>query len=168
MKVLIGYASKTGTTKKCAMMLCEQLPANCKVVDLSSETPALDDYDFIIIGGSVRMGKLHKKAKNYILKNKDKLLDKKFALFICNGFTDPEKQMITNVFEPQLINNAIIVDTFGGELNLDTMKGMDKLISKKVLEQMKPEDAPHILEDNIANFIKIISNEFINISNYQA
>lgn len=56
-KILIAYAGKTGTTEKCAGILAQKL--KCVIVsNLVVETPNIDEYDLIIIGGSIRARKL--------------------------------------------------------------------------------------------------------------
>ena len=75
MKLLIAYTSKNGVAKKCAEMLGEELPNTIKydLVDLLEKPPVLDDYDAVVLGGSIHMETLHKKLKKFmqlILKNK--------------------------------------------------------------------------------------------------
>jgi len=54
MRILIGYASKTGTAKICAEMLCEELRGQeVTVADLEREQPSLQEYDVVILGASV-------------------------------------------------------------------------------------------------------------------
>ena len=48
MSILIVFAGKNGTTKKCAALLQEQLPGS-RVVDLIEDAPDLTDSDTIII-----------------------------------------------------------------------------------------------------------------------
>ncbi len=74
MKTLICYASKTGTTKKAAGLLAEYFE-DVTVMDLEKEKVNLCDFDCVIIGGSIRMGQLHKAAKKFIIEKKDELLN---------------------------------------------------------------------------------------------
>jgi menaquinone-dependent protoporphyrinogen oxidase len=48
MKTLIAYATKTGTTEKCAKMLAEKL-GSADLFNLSNGTPDLSKYDMVII-----------------------------------------------------------------------------------------------------------------------
>ena len=71
MKILIGYASKTGTTKSCAERLKAELKRKDTVlVDLELETPDLKDYDLVVLGSSVRFGKARKKFNEYLKANR--------------------------------------------------------------------------------------------------
>ena len=71
MKILIAYASKNGVAKKCAEMLADFLPntAESDIVDLTQNTPALDGYDAVVVGGSVRGAKFNKKIKAFFKNN---------------------------------------------------------------------------------------------------
>jgi len=84
MRILIAYAGKTGTTEKCAKRLCEKL-TNATTVDLNLQTPDIDQFDTVIVGGAIRMGQLHKKAKKFIEQNAVRLQTKKTAYFLCCG-----------------------------------------------------------------------------------
>lgn len=55
MKVLIAYAGKTGTTQRAVKLLSEQF-SNVVLRDLTVGRPNPEDYDAVIVGGSIRMG----------------------------------------------------------------------------------------------------------------
>ena len=68
MSILIVFAGKNGTTKKCAGLLQEQLPGS-RVVDLMEDVPDLTGSDTIVIGGCIRMGQLHKTVRKFMEAN---------------------------------------------------------------------------------------------------
>ena len=80
MNVLIAYASKTGTTAKCAKIL-KALVDDATLCDLTKEKPDLSQYNCVIVGGSIRMGALHKASKNFILRNKETADAKEMCIF---------------------------------------------------------------------------------------
>lgn len=155
MKILIAYASKTGTAEKAAKLLGEHF-ADVTLRDLTVGSPNPKDYDAIIVGGSIRMGTLHKDARRWILENWNVLKTKKFGCFICNGFIDQAPQLIEQNFSDELMNLAVCVDSFGGELNVKKLKGMDRIMAKMVLKQINSNDSieflPCILTDHIQSF----------------
>ena len=87
MKTLIAYASKTGTSEKCARMLAERIP-DATLCDLCREKPDPNAYDQVIVGGGVRMGALHVDARQYLDGCKPILLQKRLGLFLCAGFAE--------------------------------------------------------------------------------
>lgn len=150
MKILIAYAGKSGTTEKCAKLLGERLPG-AKTVNLNSETPQVEAYDAVIVGGSIRAGQLHKKAKQFINQNEQSLKQKKTAYFICCGFADSAPTLFQNNIPKELLEKAVAYECFGGEMNLDSLHGFDHFIAKMVTKssESKKTPPPHILLENI-------------------
>lgn len=61
MKTLIVYASKTGTTERCAGILGPNLK-DVTIINLTvAQNEDINKYDLIIIGTPIRMGMIHKK-----------------------------------------------------------------------------------------------------------
>lgn len=158
MKTIICYATKTGTTRKAAEMLKEQL-SDVTVCDLAKDKVDLAEYDCIIIGGSIRMGQIHKEAKKFIVENKDVLMEKKCAFFICNGFPEQVETFMMQNIDQELLSHAICAASFGGEMNLENLKGMDKFIAKAVTNSMKdkPQSVPKLLPENIKQFAEAVN-----------
>jgi menaquinone-dependent protoporphyrinogen oxidase len=156
MKILIAYAGKSGTTEKCAKLLEQKLPG-AVLADLNRETPEIGSYDAVIIGGSIRMGQLHKKAKEYLEQNAAGLKAKKAAYFICCGTAESAPQLFETNFPKELLAGAVSYECFGGELNPDRLHGIDKFIAIMVSKAPDPQKtAPHILEENIAKLASTI------------
>ena len=109
MNTLIIYASKTGTTEKCANEINRQLK-NSKIVNILNQN---ENY------------------KSYYEQN------------IPQDFLD----------------NAIIYDTFGGEMDMQKQKGFDKFITKIVSKNTDKNKEIKILNENIESFIKLLKKE---------
>lgn len=152
MKTLIAFGSKTGTAKKCAQMLRGKLGFG-DIVDLSLPMPSIDSYDLVIIGGSIRMGKLNKYTDNFVKANKEKLKNKRTAFFICCGDESKAKATINAVFPSELLENAIAARSFGGEI-IET-SALDRIFVKMYAKKSKGE-RPQINEDAIDAFAKLI------------
>lgn len=155
LKVLIAYASKTGTAEKAAKLLGEHF-ADVTLRDLTVGRPNPKDYDAVIVGGSIRMGTLHKAARIWLIENWDVIKAKKFGCFICNGFIDQAPQLIEQNFSQELINLAVCVDSFGGEMDLEKLRGLDRFVAKNVMKSMSSKGSmdfvPCILTDRIQLF----------------
>lgn len=156
-KTLIAYASKTGTTEKCAKMLAEQLK-NADIFDLKSGKPDISGYELVVVGGSIRAGMLHKAAKKYIKNNCELLKSKKVAFFVCSSDTERGQDFLKANIPAELLEKAVCGDTFGGEMDLSKQTGLFKLIAKKVLEssEKKGVEPPHILPERIQAFAEKI------------
>lgn len=129
MKTLIVYASKTGTTKKAAGLLAEKVGAD--LFDLSDGTPDPAAYDTVVVGGSIRVGALHKSAKSFLTDHLDALKAKRYALFVC-CCSPPDDELFQNAFGDDALADAVVVASFGGEMDIEKQKGADKLIVKMI------------------------------------
>ena len=92
MRILIVYASKTGTTERCAGILGQNLKDVTIINLIAAQNEDIDKYDLIIIGSPIRMGMIDKRVKDFISKNFELLKNKKVAYFICCGFNENWKQ----------------------------------------------------------------------------
>lgn len=137
MDVLIAYGSKTGTTEKCAKIL-KALIDDAVLCNLEKEKPDLNKYRCVIIGGSIRMGRLHPAARQFIKKNSEELKKKKLGFFICNCFIEQSQEYLKKNIPEPLLKSALAADSFGGTMDPDLQKGFDKLVTKLVARQ-KPE-----------------------------
>ena len=63
LKTLIIYASKTGTTEKCAKEINKQLKDSTMVNILNQKDEAIENYDLIVVGTPIRIGMIDKEIK---------------------------------------------------------------------------------------------------------
>ena len=66
-KILIVYASKTGSTATAAGLLADKLTGR-DVTLCTTEAPEADPtgYDIVVVGGSIRFSKLYKPVREYL------------------------------------------------------------------------------------------------------
>ncbi|HAN21413.1 MAG: hypothetical protein A2Y15_09365 [Clostridiales bacterium GWF2_36_10] len=159
MKTLIAYASKTGTTEKCAKLLSEQFNG-ADLFDLQSGNPDLNNYDVVVIGGSIRAGMLHKTAKKYVKANIELLKTKKIAFFVCSADVTRANDFLKANIPADLLARSFYGDSFGGEIDLTKQKGLFKFIVKKMTEAgaKKGTPLPNILPENIKKFADKINS----------
>ena len=139
MKTLIAYASKYGTTRDCANTLAQKFGADATVTDLKISTKIdLGAYDQIILGSPLYMGKIHKSVKNLCKKNHDRLLQKRIAFFVC-GLSDKRevRTSLQNQLPQALLEHAVAIGHFGGEIRLENARFMDKLVLEKMQQEKK-------------------------------
>jgi len=151
MKTVIIYATQHGCADKCAHTLANNLDTDTQLFNVEIEDKInLEEYDTVILGGSIHAGSVNKSIKKFIKSNIEALLKKKLGLFICCMYEgDQALEQFQNAFPEALRNKAVAHGLFGGELILEKMNMMEKTIIKKV-----------------ANIDKTISN--INYSNIKA
>ena len=94
----------------------------------------LKEYDNIILGGSIYIGKIQKKLSSFIDKNLPLLLEKRIGLFICAAEKDETLvgKELESAFTHVLFDHAIVKETFGFELDMNKLGFFEKFIMSKV------------------------------------
>ncbi|RBQ24466.1 hypothetical protein ALNOE001_01130 [Candidatus Methanobinarius endosymbioticus] len=80
------------------------------------------------------MGRMRKEIKNFIKKNKNTLMEKNLALFICGSNEKDGIKQINKVFPSEIVSHSIATSFLGGEFNLDKMGFYDKKISQSIIK----------------------------------
>ena len=144
MKILIVYASESGTCRECADMLEHELYKHevtkydvTKVMDF---TLSPSNFDACVVGGPVRFGKLHRDARKYIRKYKNELLAKKCAYFLACGYTDQYEKYLKKSIPADLKAASVCCELFGGRLKPEYARGLDRFFIKAARESILSED----------------------------
>jgi len=134
MKTLIVYASKYGCAADCAGYLRCKLPGDAVLSDINKVDKQIElkEYDAVVIGGSVYIGKVSKKLRAFCENNLDVLKKKRIGLFLCCAQTEQADKFFADNFLPELISVAKTAKAFGSEARLDKMTFFDKAIIKAV------------------------------------
>lgn len=134
MKTIIAYATTHGCTEKTALELKNHLGGEVTIINLKKNPdPIIDNFDRIIIGGSIHAGQIQKKVKEFCVKNLNTLQTKELGLFICcmeQG--EAAGKQFSEAFPEELQRHAKSTAIFGGEFDFEKMNFLEKLIVKKV------------------------------------
>ena len=159
MKTLVLFASKYGTTKTCSEKLVGKLSGEVTVVDIGRQkAPSLDGYDTVVVGGPVKIGKIHAKVKRYCIANEALLLQKRLGLFICcmaEG-EDATKELEGN-FPQAMLDKAVVRACFGGEFLMSKMGFFTKKMIQGIAKTDK--DISAIKEAEIEAFAKVLNQK---------
>ncbi len=148
MKIAILYGTKYGTTEKVVELISKSIENHSKdnnesigvkLINLKENDGVSLDYDVLIIGSSVYMGKIRKEVKTFIEKNKNTLIEKHLALFICGANKVEGIKQIEKVFSSEIVNQSIATAFLGGELDLDKMGFLDRKIAQVIIKGSKEE-----------------------------
>lgn len=161
MKTLIIYASTYGYTSDCVKECKKQLSGEVITIDIMSDAvPPIDDADNIMIGGSIYMGQIQKKLKQYCIQNLEALMKKRVALFLCCGTPESFDETLKAAFPEELIRKAAAKECLGGELRVDKMKLGHRMIAgfiqKETAKQGKSEMKK--MPENIAKLAECINS----------
>lgn len=131
MRILIAYAGKSGTAKKGAFLLASMLSRHdVTVADLENMHPVAGDFEYIVLGGSIRMGKAHKALRRYLADNAEAICSVPHTLFLCCGFAEQFENYLESTFDAALLESAEDAVYFGGELDVSRQRGLDKLLAR--------------------------------------
>lgn len=162
MSTLIVYATKHGSSKGCAVKLSEKLFGKVDLINLKeSGISNLEAYDKVVIGGSIYAGRIQKEISDFCLNDLSILKQKKIGLFICCMIKNSEEAQINNSFPEDLIANAVVKESFGGEFKFKDMSFAEKIITKMVSKALSKKDDSMGISD-MKNDISTISEEKIN------
>lgn len=157
MKTLIIYESKHGCTEKCSMILKDKLQGEVTTINISNQDiPNIEFFHNIIIGGSIYIGKIQSKIRNFCFENINILKNKKVGFFICCMNRDNEEMQLNSSFPEELLTHASAIGYFGGEFIFKSLNVLEGFIVKKVAKTNK--DISTISEENISKFAKLINN----------
>ncbi|MFZ5939917.1 MAG: flavodoxin domain-containing protein [Bacteroidota bacterium] len=133
MKTLIAFSSTMGCTEQCAKRLKADLGSDVDLIRISRRRKYhLDQYDTVIIGGSIHEGLIQLAVRRFCQAYLSVLLKKKVGIFVC--CMDPgtnEQEMIRRAFPESLIAHSLATGYFGGELNLKKMNLLTQIMTRK-------------------------------------
>ena len=160
MKTLIVYGSTYGFAKECVQKLAQQLKGEVTAVNAADGAVPIKEFDNVIVGGSIYMGQIQKEVKEFCAANADELCGKRLGLFICCGLPENLEQEIKNSFPEKLLKKAIAIENFGGELRIEKMKLMHKMITKMMQKAAEKEgkELPKVLPENISKLAGVMND----------
>ncbi|MFX0032860.1 MAG: flavodoxin domain-containing protein [Promethearchaeota archaeon] len=179
-KVLILFGTRYGTNKEITDEIqkkIQEVGLTTEIYNLeehnSKEIPPLQDYNGILIGTSIKMGKWTKGVKKFVQKRKSELIktQSKLGFYVCCGeaakktdISNAINKYITSKLQTLGINPALI-EAFGGCYDLtegSLLSGMTRKIIISVLKNEEgienPEGKKHDYRD--WEQIKDFANKF--------
>jgi menaquinone-dependent protoporphyrinogen oxidase len=157
MKVLIAFATRYGTTEKCAGMLSDIIKGKGHEVDIVDlkKNKRIDPgaYDIVAIGGSFIMFRMNSIVKRFVSRNLKKLMDMKTGVFMC-GADEKWEEEIKKGFPEELLDSAAVKGYFGFEMLWDKMSPFYRGMLQK--EYKTTDNVSKINEDNIEKFAEEI------------
>lgn len=153
MKILIAYATRYGTTEKCANILADLLVKKShevELVNLKKNTKVKpDDFDIVAIGGSIVAFRMNSAVKKFVKRNLNTLIEMKTGIFIC-GANENLDELLKKGYPEQLIEKAAAKGHFGFEMNWERMNKITRGMMQKASKTTDP--ISKIKNDNIIEF----------------
>ena len=155
MKTLLVYATKYGSTKTCVEYLLPKLQGEVTAVQLPTNTPIqLEEYDAVIIGSPIYMGKIPKILSDFTDNFEQQLLTKKVGLFLVCSNVRNFKKYLAYSFSFELLEKAEVKECFGGIMEINKLKFFDKMITNIIRKKVEEEQIPksELLYDKMDSF----------------
>ncbi len=134
-KVLVAYASKSGTTIDVAHAVAEALREQGLVVDVRhvSKLNHLEGYQAVVVGSGVRAGHWLPAAVHFVEEHQEALRQMPVAFFtVCMTMTEdtPENREIVEGYTAALqeLVNPVSIGLFAGRLEMDRLSTVERLI----------------------------------------
>ncbi len=151
MKTLIVYGTKHGTTKKIVDILKAKIQGDVKIYDAKKVFEGdINDYDVIIIGSSVYIGKISKELKSFVESNLKSILTKKIGVFLVSGDTKEIESYYQN-FPEEVLKKASAKGYFGYSYNGTGYNLMEKMILKMIAKNITTREK--FEEENMNDFL---------------
>lgn len=155
MKVLIAYTTEYGTATYCAEKLKECISSDVDIVNLSeTRAPSIEDYDVVVLGGGVHMGKIGREMKRFVTKELEALGQKSVFLFLCCLEKNID-DFYEKSFPKEVIDMAIDKYDFGGIIDMDSLSRTHKMVLKSIGQD---KNRKKLKEKNIKKLCKAINS----------
>lgn len=135
MKTAIIYISRHGTTEKISKKIAEKFPnEEVDIINLKNQKlDSIASYQRVILGGSIHLGKVHKKTTSFIQKHLQELLQKQLGLFLCCMEVDHKAQdQFDLAFPVELRTKALSKGLLGFEYLMEKMSFIERIMVKKI------------------------------------
>jgi menaquinone-dependent protoporphyrinogen IX oxidase len=162
MRLLIAYASKSGCAAQMSALLASNLQNHTVTLcDLSQQTPDPAEFDYVVLGGSIRFNRAHKALRAYLAKYADAITAKPHTVFLCCAFGDQVEHYYRVAFPREVLESAEQRVYFGGDLSLSRQRGFDKLVTRLLRNSIRDgeEDGlflPSLLPEHVRLLAEIL------------
>lgn len=136
MKALIAFGSRYGSSTEIAEeigKIMENQGVEVNLVNLrKNKVDNINNYDLIVVGSGIKMGKWTKEPLKFLNKNKSTLQDKKVALFVScgaplNGKEKMDEAMelyLEKIAKESLSSEPVSMGLFGGVFDPNANNGL--------------------------------------------
>jgi len=134
-KWAVVYGTWCGSSRDAGVWISEGMGGIADVFDVR-ENPDLKAFDHVVVGGSIRSGKVSQELQDFLTKNKDVLKDKIRGLFcVCGNRkqpTGPEqvKQLIDNHLSQITGVSGVPAKAFNGRITIGLVEPQNVNIVK--------------------------------------
>ncbi len=141
-KILVTYATRADSTSEVATCVAEVLRAEGATVDVQpvGTVHAVNNYDAVVIGSAIRMGRWLPEAVAFVKANRDTLRHIPTAYFLVSGFLHEEtpeiRQTVLAYLDPvRALLEPTSIGLFAGKMDYHKLSWLDRTIARKVMPE---------------------------------
>jgi len=160
--VLIVFASRFGSTDEIAHEIAEELEKHEIITEMlnlkdGESTPSLDEFDGILVGSGVKMGRWTKEAFSFLKQNHNSLNNKVLGLFVSSGEAanpkthDGARNNYLEKIMERTGGKADMAEAFGGIFDLSSNSNYSFLEKKIILRLAKSVKEGIIMQEGKVN-----------------
>ena len=163
-RILIAFASRFGSTSEISQEIGDILKQEDFKVDLidlkgnSGKIPNLSDYEGVLVGSGIRMGRWTKEGLKFLKNNRNELKKMHLGVFVSSGkAANPEtydlareKYLETPLSKLELLRSDVMIEAFGGVFDLSASNHYS-FFEKKMLKRIAKSSAGFIVQDGKMN-----------------
>lgn len=135
MKTIIIYSSTYSCTAVIAEQMKDYLGGEVELINARKESiPPINDFQRVIIGGSLRSGQLHRQLKEFIRVQAEELTQRELGLFICSYDSgDKARQQLLAAYPAELVASAKTTAWFGRVNDFRKMNFIERMITRNIV-----------------------------------
>lgn len=139
MRVGIIYATHFGYCELAAKELKKYLETPSTLISFDYKTHInLEEFDALVLGGSVRMGLLDQDFIGWLNSHKEEITLKPHCFFLACGFEKDFDSYLEHSISQELRDSALSIECIGGRLD-GKLKWYDKMLVKMMSKQLEKE-----------------------------
>ena len=144
-KVLIAFATKTGTAMDAAKLLGEAMTLpwatyDCRTGEIAPGQPLdLGDWDAVVLGTAMYMGKPLGAMRRFCTRYESELMQKPLFFYTCGvGTAQEDKAYLLSQLPPSMAKGDYPVFHLGGEIREDHMNFFSRMAMREYVKQHGP------------------------------
>lgn len=150
-RLLIVYASKTGTTKDIANGFAATFRSSCDIYDcrervikysdltqrsIDMKDIKVKDYEIVLLGSAMYIGKPMKEFTHFCKLHQNELQMKKLILYTCGvGTQEEDQKYLWNSLPEPIVKSARLYLHLGGEIREEKMGRFSRMAMKEYVKQ---------------------------------
>ncbi len=158
MKILIVYASRTGSAERAARILGD-LFEDAYVANLGEGSPDPAAFDAVIFGSGIRFGRIHRPLRRWLEKYWQVIRPMPKGVFICNALVEEAPAILKDNFSLDLRNSSVVVDTFGGEFDPGRLTALERILYEPEIRRIAGRGGRELVPVLMTDRIRVFADE---------